>query len=175
MSAVAVILVIAAGAVIWAPSVRHPAPRPPVPRPTTSLPLSAAVLTGTDTVHYKDVRSYGLASKLSLGTDTWSFTPKCATGPCSVNLIGAIGGSQFTATLRRSGAAYLGKATLKRGVVCGSVSFRSSLNIQVTVRTGSWAGGKWRAASWAGRLILYSPSTTHCRASRIKAGIYSNS
>jgi len=147
----------------------------PITVTTTAPPLSAAVLAGRDTVHYKDVRSYGLASKPSLGTDTWSFTPKCATGPCSVNLAGAVGGSRFTATLRRSGAVYHGKATLRNTLVCGPVSYKSILTIQVTVRAGKGVGRRWLAASWAGRLILYSPSTAKCFASGIKASIYSNS
>ena len=147
----------------------------PITVTTTTPPVSAAVLAGTDTVHYKNVRTYGLASKLSLRTDTWSFRPKCATGPCSVGLVGAVGGSQFTATLHRSGAVYRGKATLKNGAVCGSVSYKSKLTIQVAVRTGRPADRQWLAASWAGRLILYSPSTAKCLASGIKAGIYSSS
>ena len=142
---------------------------------TATPPLSAAVLAGRDTVHYKDVRSYGLASRPSLGTDTWSFTPKCATGPCSVNLVGAVEGSQFTATLQRSGAVYRGKATLKNYLACGSVSYKSDLTIQVTVHAGHAAGRQWLAASWAGRLILYSPPTANCTSSGIKASIYSNS
>jgi serine/threonine protein kinase len=147
----------------------------PIMVTTATPPVSAAVLAGADTVHYKDVRTYGLASKLSLRTDTWSFRPKCATGTCSVDLAGAVGGSQFTAILHRSGAVYRGKTTLKNGVVCGSVSSESSLTIQIAVRTGRPADGQWLAASWAGRLILYSPSTAKCFASGIKASIYGNS
>jgi hypothetical protein len=134
-----------------------------------------AVLSGTDTVHYKNVRSYGLDPKPSLGTDIWSFTPRCATGACSVNLAGEVEGSQFTATLQRSGAVYRGKAALKHYVDCGSVSYKSNLTIQVTVRAGRPAGRKWLAASWAGRLVLYSPPTAKCVTSGIKASIYSNS
>jgi len=174
--AVSAVAAIAVGIVMWAPWARHPAPRRPVAQPTASPPLSAAVLSGTDVVHYKDVKSYGIqGSSPRLRTDTWSFRPECATGPCSVNLIGTVGGSQFTATLQRSGAVYRGKATLEKGVVCGSVSYPSRLHIQVTVLHGNWVDRKWRAASWAGQLILHSPSTTHCFVSGVKASVYSNS
>ncbi len=147
----------------------------PITVTTTTPRVSAAVLAGTYTVHYKDVRTYGLAAKLTLRTDTWSFGPKCATGPCSVNLLGAVGGAQFTATLHRSGAVYRGKATLKNGAVCGSVSYQSSLTIQLTVRAGRPADRQWLAAAWAGRLILNSPSTAKCQVSGVRATIYSNS
>ncbi len=171
-SAVAAVLGLAVGMVMWAPWARHPAPR----RPAASPPLSAAVLAGTDIVHYKDVMSYGTrGSKPRLRTDTWSFTPTCAVGPCSVNLVGTVGGSQFTAKLQRSGAVYRGKATLEKDAVCGSVSYPSRLHIQVTVLRGNWVDRKWRAASWVGQLILHSPSTAKCYASGIKASVYSSS
>lgn len=154
---------------------RRSARSSPVTVTTITPPPSVAVLSGTDTVHYKDVRSYGLDSTPNLGTDIWSFTPRCAAGACSVNLAGEVEGSQFTATLQRSGAVYRGKTTLKHYVDCGSVSYKSNLTIQVTVRAGRPAGRKWLAASWAGRLVLYSPSTAKCVTSGIKASIYSNS
>jgi serine/threonine protein kinase len=154
---------------------RRSARSSPVTVRTTTPPVSVAVLAGIDTVHYKDVTSYGLHSTPSLGTDTWSFTPKCKTGACSVHLAGDIQGHPFTATLRRSGAVYRGKAPLKGYADCVSVSYKSNLTIQVTVRKGRPAGRKWLAASWAGRLVLYSPPTVQCTASGIKADIYSNS
>jgi hypothetical protein len=171
----AALLGIAAGTVLWAPWARHQAPRPPTARPTSSPPPSAAVLAGTDAVHYKNLTLSGLDSTPKLGTDTWSFTPKCATGPCSVNLVGAIEGVPFTATLRRSGAAYRGKTTLQNSAVCASASYASDLTIQVKVRAGRWTDRRWLAASWTGRLMLYSPSTAKCRTSRVTADIYSNS
>lgn len=144
----------------------------PVTVTTATPPVKAAVLAGTDTVHYKDVTTYGLKHKLSLRTDIWSFTPKCATGPCSVNLVGEVKGAQFTATLQRSGAVYHGKAALKNTLVCGSVSYKSYLTIRIAVRAGKGARGRWLASSWDGRLILRSPATRNCTTSGIAASIY---
>lgn len=141
---------------------------------TPAPPLSAAILAGTDTVHYKDVTWYGLKTNPSLGTDTWSFTPNCAAGRCSVNLTGTVEGDPFTATLQRSGAVYRGKGTVQNYLECGSVPNETYLTIRVMVRAGIWTGRQWRARSWDGRLVLYSPPT-NCTASGIKASVYSNS
>ena len=136
-------------------------------------PLTASVLTGAWTVRYKDVAWYSLNFTPKLSADYWTFTPQCATGPCSVKLVGAFQGWTFRTTLHRHGAVYKGTATNTKYLWCGSPSNVdvSYLTFQIKMRSAETVGAQWMAASWTGTMVLYTPPNVSCAAAGVTARI----
>jgi hypothetical protein len=150
---------------------------------TLTPPVSAARLQGSWTTSYKVIRSGG--GTLSVGkkwTDTWSFRPNCAAGPCTVVLSGPITGpgnytpTPFTVHLARAGAVYTG--TTKAHITeCGSpgstVPVHNTLTFRITVTKAAVVSRAWGATSWAGTMVISSPYTSagayYCPAQSIKA------
>ena len=152
---------------------------------TLTPPVSAAVLSGPWTVHYKVVTSSPHEDTFTLGktwTDTWKFSPDCAVGPCSVLLSGGITGpgnlpsSPITPTaLTRVGAVYSGTTRMDNLEVCDYQTYgmrypiHTIVRFRIVVSGASVAGKQWEASSWAGTMTIdnsYTPAgATYCAAS----------
>lgn len=131
--------------------------------------ISAASLEGTSAAHWKVVSSspselfYVLGKK---GTDSWEFTPNCATGPCAVTLSGALSGNPFTAHLVRAGRVYTGTARSSSIEICEPTSgpgpttpIHDTLKIRIRVKGAGVSNQAWTVTSWAGTMVMYSPYT----------------
>lgn len=100
-------------------------------------------------------------TKLKVGDsspETWTFTPKCPTGPCDVDLAGTLGGRPFTMILTRDGAVYRGQAEAHIAQ-CGSAQATSTLSLTVRVTDGRLDGAAWTASTWESSLELLIPYT----------------
>jgi serine/threonine protein kinase len=138
---------------------------------TVAPPVSAAVLTGTWTVSYQHPTWYNYSkSPLPLSAETWTFTPKCAAGPCAVALNGSFQSTSFTTTLNRQGAVYTGTAT-STYPSCGSALIENHMTYRVQVLTAAAVGMTWTATSWTGTMVLYTSTTGTCSSAGISAGI----
>jgi fibronectin type III domain protein len=93
-------------------------------------------------------------------TDSWTMTPNCASGPCSVTLDGAYNGYTYTTTLTQSGATYTGSTTLKDYYYCIATTntFSATLNISITVNNASTQNGAWTATSFTGHETVNAPA-----------------
>jgi hypothetical protein len=139
---------------------------------TSTPPVWDAALTGQWVVHYSKVTTQNFNfSGPGLTTDTWTFTPQCATFQCPVALAGAIAASKFTATMRLSGKTYTSTSTDTTIAECGSTPIASTLMLKIRVLAGTVTKGRWSATSWSGSLILSIPSSTNCGASAVAASI----
>ncbi len=132
---------------------------------TSRPPVSAARLDGRWTVGVKIVQGAsdlrGIPKSHSWD-ESWRFSPRCATGPCAVRLVGHFGRLRFKTTLARAGAVYRGK-TVGNVFPCGSGSnsfpIRSTLRFRVRVKTAQVTGRAWSAGSWAGTMAISAPYT----------------
>jgi hypothetical protein len=169
-----------------------PAP-PPLPQrtiepavvATSRPPVSAARLDGRWTVGVKIVQGAsdlrGIPKSHSWD-ESWRFSPRCATGPCAVRLVGHFGRLRFKTTLARAGAVYRGK-TVGNVFPCGSGSnsfpIRSTLRIRIRVKTAQVAGRVWSAGSWSGTMGIAAPYTSsgafYCPASHQAASLAASS
>jgi hypothetical protein len=132
--------------------------------------LFMAVLTGQWTVFYSNITWNGFTPASTLTTDTWTFTPGCATSQCPVAVTGALGGNQFTATLRQYAGVYTSKATDTTYFSCGSSPSPSNLILRIKILKGEEAGGRWIASSWIGTMSLSVPAGD-CNAANIASTI----
>jgi eukaryotic-like serine/threonine-protein kinase len=152
---------------------RRSARSSPIAVTTLTPPISAAILTGSWTVHYKHLTWYGTNFTPHFRPDTWTFTPKCAAGPCSVKLAGTLQGWPLSMTLHRSGTVYRGMGTTKDYFTCEGASEVTDVTIRMKVSGGQVDGTQWLADSWAGTINLYAPPSA-CTASGITASIHSH-
>jgi hypothetical protein len=133
---------------------------------TSRPPVSAARLDGRWTVGVKIVQGAsdlrGIPKSHSWD-ESWRFTPRCASGPCAVRLVGRFGRLRFKASLARAGAVYRGK-TVGNVFPCGSGSdsfpIRSTLRIRIRVKTAQVAGRVWSVGSWSGTMGIAAPYTS---------------
>jgi hypothetical protein len=133
---------------------------------TSRPPVSEARLDGRWTVGVKIVQGAsdlrGIPKSHSWG-ESWRFSPRCATGPCAVRLVGHFGRLRFKTTLARAGAVYRGK-TVGNVFPCGSGSnsfpIQSTLRIRIRVKTAQVAGRVWSAGSWSGTMGIAAPYTS---------------
>jgi serine/threonine protein kinase len=111
-------------------------------------------------------------------SDTWTFTPACAVGPCDVTLAGKFYGWAFTTSLSRSGAVYTGTVSLDKLQYCvrSSNYTPSILRIRIQVQEGGVAGQAWRAISWGGTTTLEIPHNPvgNCFAGTVKVKVGSS-
>lgn len=135
-------------------------PAPSLPVQTLPPPSAEARLQGSWDVTIKVTKAGRTRLKVGDTTlDTWSFTPKCASGACTVDLSGTISGLPFKATLNRSGAVYTGSAKA-RIARCGSSTGSNTLAVSVKVTGGEMIDAAWAASNWTGSLVLSLPYTT---------------
>jgi hypothetical protein len=127
---------------------------------TLTPPLSAAALDGDWSVDSKvtAVRTaYGPAYKAGdTFSDSWSFTPACAAGPCDMRLSGQLDGVSFATSLTRSGAVYTGTANLKNYTYCvhKTDTENATIDIQVHVTEATPVATRWEADRWSGTVTL---------------------
>jgi hypothetical protein len=140
---------------------------------TAVPPVSAARWQGPWSVNIKIVTGAGqLRGKGAKGwVESWRASPRCTSGPCTVQLTGDLNRHPIKATLTRAGAVYTGKTTAKIfqcGKPADSVPIRSTLTIQVTLKTAQPNGHAWVASAWDGHMMIASPftqtSTFYCSA-----------
>ncbi len=151
----------------------------PISVRTGTPTLASARLSGTWTVVTSIVRSGG--GSVSVGdrfTDTWRFRPTCRDGACDVRVIGAIGGSSYTAHTfrmdleRGAGGVYTGSTTAHLthcGAFPNQIDVRNTVQVRVTIRKGRLQDGTWSASRWQGTMTVTSPyvqatPTTYCPA-----------
>jgi len=96
-------------------------------------------------------------------TDTWDITPKCAAGPCAVEVSGNFAPpgfkiKTFRMTLARHGAAYSGTTRLQV-TYCSTIAVTNTLTLRITVKKAGPEGTEWYALCWAGTLSMRSPYT----------------
>jgi hypothetical protein len=105
--------------------------------------------------------------------DTWTMTPRCSSGPCSVRLAGAFQGHTFKPTiLRRSGASYSGETSTTTFFRCNGVRQLADVTIKLKVTGASPVGAQWLVSDWRGSIKLSIP-TGLCTASELTARIAS--
>jgi len=163
---------------------QHSPRSPAITVSTLTPPVSAAILSGPWTVHYKVVAVVppGSDSTYTLGktwTDNWVFTPDCTVGSCAVTLHGGISGpgnlesSPIPPTLlARSGAVYSGTTTMDDLEDCDNSDrypVHETVRFRIIVSGASVADKQWEANSWAGTMEVDSSYTSagakHCPAS----------
>ena len=135
--------------------------------------LSDAVLSYTGTVTEKMLSitpaQPGWTFKLgATHTDSWTLSPDCVSGPCTVNLSGAYNGFTYSTTLTRSGATYTGSTTLSNYFYCDgdtSNTYSATLNISLTVSNASTQGTVWTATAFNGHETINAPVYQTCYAS----------
>ena len=132
---------------------------------TKAPPVSTARWQGPWSVNIKIVQGAGaLRGKGAKGwIESWRATPQCPAGPCTVQLTGDLNRHPITATLARAGALYRG--TTKAYIFpCGkpadAVPIRSTLTVQVTLRSAEPDGHAWIASAWNGQMVISSPYTS---------------
>jgi len=140
---------------------------------TTAPPVSAARWQGHWSVNIKIVKGAdALRGKGAKGwVESWQASPRCAAGPCTVQLTGKLNRHPIKATLARTGAVYTGK-TEANIFPCGkpadAVPIRSTLTIRVRLRGAQPNGHAWVASAWDGQMVIDSPytstSTFYCNA-----------
>jgi hypothetical protein len=148
-------------------AVKKAPPRPPAP-------LARARLAGGFRAVEKTTSTWGYESleKGDTMRSTWTFTPTCRKGPCSVRLkisypgsgdplstAGLLAPPDVTMTLRRSGAVYqgAGPASIVRCDVMNWVEGRMTVRLRVT--KGRWIGDVWRASRAQGSVRYSAPQT----------------
>jgi len=140
---------------------------------TTAPPVSAARWQGHWSVNIKIVKGAdALRGKGAKGwVESWHASPRCPSGPCTVQLTGDLNRHPITATLTRAGAVYTGKTKAKIfqcGKPADAVPIKATLTIQITLRGGQPSGHAWVASAWDGHMVIDSPytstSTFYCNA-----------
>jgi hypothetical protein len=141
----------------------------PLAGQTITPPLSDARLDWNNNVTYKmqslsPPDSGWYRQPGSSWQDSWSFTPRCSSGPCGVTLNGAWDGSSFTATLTRSGTTYSGTAEVKGYFYCvtRSNSVVATLTMTITAKSAAAQGTQWVVESFSGTATLYTPAEYSC-------------
>ncbi|HEU4945544.1 MAG TPA: fibronectin type III domain-containing protein [Kribbella sp.] len=151
---------------------------------TNRPPIASARLQGSFPMRFTVVSSGG--GSLSPGDswiNAWSFSPKCAAGPCAVTAAGVVapGGytqHDFKVTLNRSGTTYTGKG--KAHIThCGQaplvVAVTDTVTVRLTARSGRMSGETWVVDSLTGTMTIASPYTTagayFCPAQSVKVNI----
>jgi hypothetical protein len=146
---------------------------------TLAPAISAARLQGTWDVNTKVTKSPGGTFTVGeTATETWDFTPKCATGPCAVVVSGVLWSHPFTATLTPSGGVYTG-STRAHITHCGpigsEVDTQNTVALRITVKTAGVDAQQWTARSWVGSLVLSAPYTSagmyYCPAQSVTASL----
>lgn len=140
-------------------------------------PLSDAVLEGSWTMVPGHATWYGYSqSPLPLRDETWSFSPSCSSGPCSVSVSGKFQDLPFNTTLTRNGGTYSGTAKYSysnpSGSTCGPVTV-GYLTIRITMQQATVRNDTWQATSWTGTMISNIPARA-CTAAGITASISSS-
>jgi hypothetical protein len=136
----------------------------PLAASTLTPPVSAAVLTGPWTTHYRVTSSFRDFTYLvgRRWSDSWQFTPECASGPCNVRLNGVISGPgqadhDFSTTLTRSGGTYTGTVKLVGFEICkvngSTYPARSTLTFRIKITGARGQNKTWAATSWAGTMV----------------------
>ena len=151
-----------------------------LPGHTTAPPLSDARLDWGGNVTYTMKSLYPadpVAGKQPGNSwqDSWTFTPRCSSGPCDVTLNGAYNGYSFTSTLTRSGATYSGTAELKGYWYCSTPSnaIVGALTITVTAKSAGAQATTWAAKSFSGTATLYEPAAYTCYADTAQLAVKS--
>jgi len=103
------------------------------------------------------------ASDVAVGrswTSSWTLTPACASGPCSVSLEADFhpsgNGRLFDVALTRSGNTYTGTARASISN-CRGKSVTDTITVTLTVTAAS--GPDWVATGWTGRIEYVNPYT----------------
>jgi hypothetical protein len=126
---------------------------------TTAPPVRDARLQDSWNVALTVTRAGGTRLKPgAFGTETWSFTPRCGTGACPVDMRGTLGGRPFTITLNRDGAVYRGSARANVAP-CMKTEVRNTVALTVRVTEGAVSDGTWAASKWTASLDLSIPYT----------------
>jgi hypothetical protein len=143
---------------------------------TPNPPISDARLQGTWYVDSKVVANAVPPPAVGeMFSDTWKFTPQCASGACTA-VVSGTWGSPITVTLTRSGAVYTGTAHPSL-FTCGpsDTPMRDTLTITITVRGASMQNQMWAATSLVGTLRDQvqetSDSEGFCKASVVTASL----
>jgi len=136
---------------------------------TTAPPLADARLDWSNSITYTLQWLSPLDSKSNKQPgdkwqDSWSFTPRCSSGPCDVRLNGAYDGWPFTTTLTRSGTTYSGTAEIKGYWYCETPSDAVvvTLTITITAKSAAAQGTQWVVNSFSGAATLYAPAAYTC-------------
>lgn len=107
-----------------------------------------------------------LGSALAAGqtiSETWTVTPKCATGACDAVLKGSLAGHDFSMTLVRSGGVYTGSTKAHVSHCVSAVASRDvidTLSVRLTLGRAGVTSGAWAASAWTGTLTMRSPYTS---------------
>jgi hypothetical protein len=143
---------------------------------TVTPPVSDAVLGGTWTAHYTLSSTNHFTWKGAKNwSDSWTFTPACRSGPCSVSLAGKFNGSAFTASLTRAGAAYAGTAPLHHWAYCSLTKayIPSTLSIRIQVQDAGVTGQAWTTSSWRGTATV-NIAKTNCNPATVNTNVSSS-
>jgi hypothetical protein len=146
---------------------------------TATPPTPSALLKGTWTTRVKILRGgAGFTGGSKRWFESWTTSPQCSAGPCTVRLTGTLNGHNIKVTLTPRGGAYQGKT--KADVFpckAGSFSFpiRSTVAIRLAVNAAQVSNLVWTASSWAGTMVVSSPYTSsgayYCTASRLTTAV----
>lgn len=151
----------------WGDAVSDPSPELEM---TTATPSATqARLAGDFDVSIKVTASGGNVGSGQSWTDSWTFNPKCASGPCAVIAYGDVSPSGFTSHTfkiglnREPGGVYAG-AGRAHITHCGPegqrVSITDVVNVRLTVKTGFMDGSTWAVDTFTGSMRIDSPYTT---------------
>jgi hypothetical protein len=146
---------------------------------TATPPTPSALLKGTWTTRVKILRGgAGFTGGSKRWFESWTTSPQCSAGPCTVRLTGTLNGHNIKVTLTPRGGVYQGKT--KADVFpckAGSFSFpiRSTVAIRLAVNAAQVSNLVWTASSWAGTMVVSSPYTSsgayYCTASRLTTAV----
>lgn len=129
---------------------------------TVTAPLPAvalARLSGSWQVLSEVTKNHGTTLKLGDSTsDSWTFTPACASGACPARLTGTFANTRISMPLTRKGAVYRG-STKANVATCRGKKVANTLSLTVTVTSGELAGDQWSAQDWTGSLTMSIPYT----------------
>src|SRR5262249_1384251 len=141
-------------------------PREPLPGKTLAPPLSSARLAGAALPVKVKIVANDTITNLRTGlawTDSWDITPRCASGPCAVDVSGTLAPpgfhiKTFRMTLGRHGAVYSG-TTRAQITYCSTTAVTDTLTLRITVKRAGPEGTEWLANSWTGTLSVQVPYT----------------
>jgi Fibronectin type III domain len=135
----------------------------------TSTPaVSAARLSGTMSLQMQ-ISSTG-GGNIPVGkhwSESWTFSPLCGSGPCSVSLDGdftppGFNMHSFRMTLHRHGGVYTGQ-TRAHITHCGEAPLifdvRNTVAVRVTVKAAQVSGSDWLVSRFTGTMRISSPYT----------------
>ena len=148
----------------------------PLPPPPPKKPLSAARLTDDFGVTLRVTASKNIDAKRGdKDHGTWSLTPRCSSGACSVRLhFHTLLGPAVTMRLARHGAVYDGTHAARLSQ-CGIKHVTGRLRVRLTVTKASWLDDVWRATRVKGTYRYTFPQTisgsSRCRAGWVAATI----